>query len=151
MGASTGRDVVIEFAIADEKAIYANLTFKELGMMRGKSIKLSWDTVDTTADKSPEFTKTSLVTFKSAEFSGDGVSYGEAAHNQKELKAHVYNGASAMGFQPKAWIRQTEPDGSVTYGPFIFTEWSSDAPYGDAVTWSTSATSNGAIVYLPSA
>lgn len=149
MSASTGRDVVIEFAIADENAVYSGLVFKTLGMMRGKSIKVNWDTVDTTADKSPAFTKTSLVTFKSAEFSGDGVSYGDAAYNQKELKAHVYNGGSTMGYQPKAWIRQTEPDGSVTYGPFIFTEWSSDAPYSDAVTWSTSASSNGAIVYVP--
>jgi len=149
MSASTGRDVVIEFAIADENAVYSGLVFKTLGMMRGKSIKVNWDTVDTTADSSPAFTKTSLVTFKSAEFSGDGVSYGDAAYNQKELKAHVYNGGSSMGYQPKAWIRQTEPDGSITYGPFIFTEWSSDAPYSDAVTWSTAASSNGAIVYVP--
>lgn len=149
MGASTGRDVLVEFSIADESASYASLVWSELGMVRGKSMKLSWDTVDTTADSSPEFTKTSLVTFKSAEFSADGVSYGDAVYNQKVLKAHVYNGDASMGYQPKAWIRQTELDGSVTYGPFIFKEWSDDAPHSDAVTWSTSASSNGAVTYIP--
>jgi predicted secreted protein len=148
MTAFTGRDVLIEFAIADESATYAGLTFKTLGMMRGKGIKVSWDTVDTTADKSPQFTKTNLVTFKSAEFSGDGVSYTDAIYNQSELKAHVYNPGSATANQPKAWIRQTAPDG-VTYGPFIFNEWSSDSPFSDAVTWSTAAMSNGAITFVP--
>jgi hypothetical protein len=42
-------------------------------MMRAKGISTSWDTADTTADQSPGFTRTSLVTFKSVEFSGDGV------------------------------------------------------------------------------
>ena len=148
MSAFTGRDVLIEFAIADENATVGSLTFKTLGMMRGKGIKVSWDTVDTTADMSPEFTKTNLVTFKSAEFSGDGVAYTDAIFNQAELKAHVYNPGVGTSGQPKAWIRQTAPDG-VTVGPFIFNEWSSDSPYSDAVTWSTSAMSNGAVTFTP--
>jgi predicted secreted protein len=148
MTAFTGRDVLIEYAIADENASYAGLTFKTLGMMRGKGIKVSWDTVDTTADKSPQFTKTNLVTFKSAEFSGDGVSYTDAVYNQAELKAHVISPGVATANQPKAWVRQTSPDG-VIYGPFIFSEWSSDSPFSDAVTWSTSAMSNGAINFVP--
>ncbi|RYH58037.1 MAG: hypothetical protein EON54_11670 [Alcaligenaceae bacterium] len=48
MGAFVGRDVAIEFAIALEDADPAVLAFKPLGMMRGKSMKTSWDTVDTT-------------------------------------------------------------------------------------------------------
>jgi hypothetical protein len=68
MTAHVGRDVLIEFAIADENASEASLTWLNLGMMRGKSIKTSWDTADTTADDSPDFTKTSLVTFKNVEF-----------------------------------------------------------------------------------
>jgi len=148
MSAYTGRDVLIEFAIADENASVGGLTFKTLGMMRGKGMKVNWDTADATADKSPQFTKQSLVTFKAVEFSGDGVSYTDAIHNQAELKAHIYNPGSATANQPKAWIRQTGPDG-VTVGPFIFSEWSSDAPHDDVATWSTTAMSNGAVTFTP--
>ena len=148
MSAYTGRDVLIEFAIADEDASVGSLTWKTLGMMRGKGMKVNWDTVDATADKSPQFTKQSLVTFKAVEFSGDGVSYTDAIHNQAELKAHIYNPGSATANQPKAWLRQTAPDG-VTVGPFIFSEWSSDAPHDDVATWSTTAMSNGAVTFTP--
>jgi len=146
MGAYTGRDVLIEFAIADEDADPGSLVFKRLGMMRGKGMNVSWDTVETTADQSPEFTKTNLVTFKMVEFSGDGVSYTDEIYNQSELKGHVYNPGSATAGQPKAWIKQTAPDGT-TVGPFIFTSWESSSPYSDAVTWSTSAMSNGAVTF----
>ena len=148
MGAYTGRDVLIEFAIADEDANPATLTFKRLGMMRGKGINVNWDTVETTADQSPEFTKTYLVTFKSVEFSGDGVSYTDELYNQAELKGHIYNPGSGTANQPKAWIKETAPDG-VTLGAFIFSSWESSSPYADAVTWSTSAMSNGAVTFTP--
>jgi len=144
-----GRDVVVNFAIALESADPAGLTFKRLGMMRGKSMKTSWDTVDTTADQSPAFTKTSLVTFKAVEFSGDGVSYGEAVANQKEFKAHVINPGAGTLNQPKVWLQMIDPDGDEYEGPFIVSEWSDDRPYADAATWSITAMSNGAVVYTP--
>lgn len=147
MGAFTGRDVAVEYAIADENAIVGALVFTRLGMMRGKSMKTGWETVDTTADKSPQFTKTSLVSFKSMEFSGDGVSYDDAVHNQKVLKAHVINPGAGTANQPKVWLRMTDPDGSKYTGPFIITEWSDDRPYADAATWSISASSNGAVTF----
>lgn len=147
MGAFTGRDVAVEYAIADENATPGALTFVTLGMMRGKSMKTSWETVDTTADKSPQFTKTSLVSFKSMEFSGDGVSYDDAVHNQKVLKAHVINPSVGTANQPKVWLRMTDPDGSKYTGPFIITEWSDDRPHADAATWSISASSNGAVTF----
>jgi predicted secreted protein len=148
MVAFVGRDVAVEFAIAVEDAVPASLTYIPLGMMRGKSPKVAWEVADTTADDSPEFTKTSLVTFKSVEFSGDGVSYTDAAFNQATLKAHVYNPQVATQFQPKAWFRITGPDG-VLEGPFIITEWSDDRPYADAATWSITAMSNGAVTFTP--
>ena len=148
MPAFTGRDVLIEFAIGDENALLGALTFKRLGMMRGKGMNVNWDTVDTTADQSTAFTTTSLVTFKAVEFSGDGVAYTEAIFNQAELKAHIYNPGASTNGQPKAWIRQTAPDG-VTVGPFTFASWESASPYADAVTWSTSAMSNGNVTFTP--
>lgn len=147
MGAFTGRDVAVEYAIADENATVGALTFVRLGMMRGKTMKTSWETVDTTADKSPQFTKTNLVSFKSMEFSGDGVSYDDAVHNQKVLKAHVINPSVGTANQPKVWLRMTDPDGSKYTGPFIITEWSDDRPHADAATWSISASSNGAVTF----
>lgn len=109
MGAFTGRDVLVEFAIADENALPAGLVYKRLGMMRGKSMKTSWDTADTTADQSPQFTKTALVTFKSMEFSGDGVSYTDALYNQSEFKVNTISLGIATANQPKAWLRMTDP------------------------------------------
>jgi predicted secreted protein len=147
MPAYTGRDVLIEFAIAKEDATYAGLTWSTLGMMRDKGMDVSWDTVDATADDSPQFTKENLVTFKMVEFSGSGVSRTEALHNQKALKAHVYNPPVGTDYQPKVWIRQTAPDG-VTYGPFIVNKWSDANPYSDVGTWDITAMSNGAITFV---
>jgi predicted secreted protein len=149
MGAFTGRDVAIEFAIALEGAIPSSLTYKRLGMMRGKSMKTSWETADTTADRSPGFTKTNLVTFKSVEFSGDGVSYTETLHNQSEFKVNAISPGAPTEFQPKVWLRMTDPDGGKYEGPFIINEYSDDRPYSDAATWSISGMSNGNVAYTP--
>lgn len=144
MPAFTGRDVLVEFAIGLEAADPGTLTFKDVGMMRQKDFNVSWDTADTTADKSPDFTRTSLVTFKAIEFSGDGVSYTDTVHNQAELEAHVYSPGIATNRQPKVWFRLTFPD-CIFVGPFIVSEWSKGAAYDDAVTWSMTANSNGAV------
>lgn len=148
MSAFSGRDVAVEFAIGVETATVGALTFKNLGMMRTKSFKVSWESIDTTADDSPEFTKTSLVSFKSVEFSGDGVSYDDEVYNQSELEAHIHVPGSTTQNQPKIWLRLTFPD-AVFVGPFIATEWSRDASYTDAGTWSMAASSNGAITRTP--
>jgi predicted secreted protein len=148
MGAYTGRDNIVEYAIAKPDAVYGSLTFKRLGMVRDKGINVQWDTVDSTADMSPGFTKENLVTFKSGEFNLSGVARTEAIFNQAEVKAHVYNPGSATDNQPFVWLRQTGPDG-VTYGPFILNGWNSAAPYADVVTWETTAMSNGAINFVP--
>lgn len=150
MSAFVGRDVLVEFAIADENASIGSLTYSTLGMMRGKSMKTSWDTVDTTADDSPAFTKTNLVTFKAVEFSGDGVTYTDALYNQKTLKGHVVSPGSGTGNQPKVWLKMTDSvDGSFYEGPFIVSEWADERPYADAATWSITAMSNGDVVFTP--
>ena len=147
MGAYVGRDVAIEFAIADEDATSGSLTYKVLGMMRGKKSSVKWETADTTADLSPDFTKTNLVTFKSVEVSGDGVSYTDTAYNQNTLRAHVISPGAGTNSQPKAWLRLTDPDGSVYTGPFIFTSWEDGRQHDGASTWSVSAKSNGAVTF----
>ena len=131
MGAAVGRDTKIEFAIGVETTAPVAGDWKTLGMMRGKSMKTSWETVDTTADKSPGFTKTNLVTFKSVEFSGDGVSYDDAAYNQKIFKAQAISPGVATSNQPKVWMRLTDGNGDKYEGPFIISEYSDDRPYAD--------------------
>lgn len=149
MTAFTGRDVVVEFAIAKEDALPASLTYQRLGMMRGKEVKTSWDTADTTADQSPAFTKTQLVTFKAMEFTGDGVSYTDLVFNQNAFKVQAISPGVATDNQPKVWLRMTDPDGGVYEGPFIVTEWSDSRPHSEAATWSMSASSNGNVAFTP--
>lgn len=88
-GHSSGRDVAVFFGIACPNAKPADGDYKALGMMRGKTLSVEWETADATADKSADYTKESMVTYKSVSFSGDGVSRTEEIHNQKALKRHV--------------------------------------------------------------
>lgn len=149
MGAHIGKDVLVEFAIAPETATVGTLTWLTLGMMRGKSMKTSWETADTTADDSPDFMKTSLATFKTAEFSGDGVAYDDDVYNQEAMEALVASPGAGTGNQPKAWFRITYPSGKKYTGPFLVTEWSNDSPHDGEATWSITATGNGAVVFTP--
>ena len=148
MSAYTGRDVGVRFAVGLETDQVGSLTFKNLGMMRTKEFNVEWSTTDTTADDSPDFTETKLVTFKNVSFTGDGVSYEDAAYNQAELEAHVFSPPVATMYQPKVWLEITFPD-CVFVGPFIITKWNKGASYNEAVTWSMEAGSNGQITRTP--
>lgn len=150
MVAHVGRDVQVEFAIADENAIPASLTYAVLGMVRGKALSNKWDDVDTTADKSPDYTKTSLVTFKGVELSLDGVAYDDDIHNQEVLEGMVAAPSALTNYQPKVWFRITYPSGKKYEGPYLLTSWDNDDPYDGTATWSASAKSNGAVVFTPS-
>lgn len=145
MTAYVGRDVLIEYAEGIETVDPLTLTFKTLGMMRGKELNATWDTVDTTADKSPSFTRTSLVTFKAVEFSGDGVSYTDDVYNQLEFERHVVNPPASTGYQPKVWFRFTYPN-KIYQGPFIVSSFGNSNAYDAESTWSISANSNGDVV-----
>lgn len=145
-GAFPGRDMVCEVALAaDETATLASLSFNVVGMMRGKSLKITYDKIDTTGDSSEAQTRTGLVTFKMFAFEGDGVAYVDAVHNQKTLRAFVVDPGLAMNYQPKLWIRLTDPDGSTYVGPFIATSWEDGRTYDAEATWKWSAESNGQV------
>lgn len=148
MTAYVGRDVSVEFAIALPTANPAGLVYQMLGMMRAKDLKATWDSVDTTADKSPQYTRTSLVTFKAVEFSGDGVSYDDAVYNQLNFEKHAVNPPASTNNQPMVWLRITYPN-KVYAGPFVVAEFSNSTPFDGEATWSISAKSNGAINLTP--
>lgn len=142
-GAFTGRSVAVFYAIACPNAQPAEEDYKELGMMRGKTVSVEWETADTTADKSANYTKESVVTYKSVTFSGDGVSRTEEIYNQKDLKRHAITPDATTGNQPYVWLKLVGQD--VTEGPFLITSFSEEAPHDDVVTWSLEATSAGAV------
>lgn len=143
-GAFSGRDVAVFFAIACPNAKPADEEYQALGMMRGKTLSVEWETADATADKSADYTKESLVTYKSVTFSGDGVSRTEEIYNQKALKRHTINPGDATGGQPYVWLKIVSPV-DVTEGPFLCTNFEEEAPHDDAVTWSIECTSAGQV------
>lgn len=149
MGKYIGKSFAFEFAIAAENSSPLALTYSALGAMRDKSVKISWDTVDATADDSPANTKENLAAFKSIEISGSGVSRGAERPNQDVLEAQVNNPSAVTGNQPCVWLRLTHPSGKHYYGYFLVSEFSTDAPYADVITWSMTANSNGAVTITP--
>ena len=143
-GAFTGRDVAVFFAIACPNAKPADEDYLELGMMRGKTLSVEWETADATADKSADYTQESLVTYKSVSFSGDGVSRTEEIYNQKALKRHTINPGEATGGQPYVWLKIVSPV-DVTEGPFLCTNFEEDDPHDDVCTWSIECSSAGQV------
>ena len=143
-GSFLGRDVAVFYAIACPNAKPEESAYKALGMMRGKSLSVEWETADATADKSADYTKESLVTYKSVSFSGDGVSRTEEIHNQKALKRHVINPGETTGAQPYVWLKLVSPL-DVTEGPFLCTSFKEEDPHDDVSTWSIECESAGKV------
>ena len=148
MSDQAGKDVVVEFSVADEEVAYEDVVWTTLGMIRGKDISVAWETVDSTADDSPAATKRLRALFKTSEISLDGVSDTSSAYNLNALEQQVINPSTTTGRQPKAWLRFTyvaQADKSFA-APYMITEYSVSSPYDDIITWSLSATSIGALV-----
>lgn len=143
-GTFTGRDVAVFFAIACPNAKPEAKAYKALGMMRGKTLSVEWETADATADKSADYTKESMVTYKSVSFSGDGVSRTEEIHNQKALKRHVITPGETTRSQPYVWLKIVSPV-DVTEGPFLCTSFKEEDPHDDVSTWSIECESAGKV------
>ncbi|EME5699215.1 hypothetical protein VY440_001104 [Escherichia coli] len=143
-GSFLGRDVAVFYAIACPNAKPSDDDYKALGMMRGKTLSVEWETADATADKSADYTKESMVTYKSVSFSGDGVSRTEEIHNQKALKRHTINPGETTGNQPYVWLKIVSPV-DVTEGPFLCTSFKEEDPHDDVSTWSIECSSAGQV------
>jgi len=147
MSAHDGKTCAVSFSIQPETATPGALVWTTLGMMKTKSMKIAWDTADSTADSTPLAAKTALATRKSVTFSGDGVSYDDAAYNQRVLKAHINSPGVTTQYQPKVWVKLAYESGETYVGPYIITSLSVDSPEADVETWSIEATSNGNVAY----
>lgn len=143
-GAFTGRDVVVYYAIACPEAQPTASEYKRLGMMRGKTVGVEWDTADATGDMSAQFTKENLTTYKDVSFSGDGVTRKEDAYAQNALKRHIFNPPPETSSQPFVWLKIVSPN-DITEGPFLVTSWEDEAPHDDVATWSLEASSAGQV------
>ena len=148
MSAYDGKTCAVSFSATAEGTLPTVWT--TLGMMRTKSISGTWDTADSTADSTPNSAKTSIATRKSLSFSGDGVSYDDAAYNQRTLKSQFFNPSSTTQNQPKVWFKLVYASGESFTGPFMMTSWKDDSPEADVQTWSIEAASNGNVVYAAS-
>jgi predicted secreted protein len=149
MGAVAGRSTIIQFAAGLPTANPASLTFKSLGMLNSKTFGMEWDTFDTTADSSPDYTRTSLVSFKAVTIECDGTTYDDDIYNQDEFEDMVVSPGAGTNYQPMAWLKmiQTREDGSTVTrtGPFIVSSFNREEPFDDKSSFSFSAASNGSI------
>jgi len=130
-----GKSVLAEFALACGDVDPMTLTWLPLGAARNKSLTMSADTVDATADDSAGGFRDTLITYKTFEVSIDGVTKRDdgTTSNQQLLFNHFVTDP-----QPYVWIRLTGPINTVI-GFCILTEFSQEFPYDDIATYSITA------------
>lgn len=130
-----GKSVLAEFALACGDVDPMSLTWLPLGAARNKSLTMSADTVDATADDSAGSFRDTLITYKTFEVAVDGVTARDdgTTVNQQLLFNHFVTDP-----QPYVWIRLTGPINTVI-GFCVLTEFSQEFPYDDVATYSMTA------------
>lgn len=141
-----GKSVLAEFALACGDVDPLTLTWLPLGAARNKSLTMSADTVDATADDSVGSFRDTLITYKTFEASIDGVTKRDdgTTSNQQLLFNHFVTDP-----QPYVWIRLTGPINTVI-GFCVLTEFSQEFPYDDIATYSITASATSRPGGLPS-
>lgn len=131
--AYTGKNVLVDIAfgcgdVADPKI----LNYMPIGAMKGKSLSITQDTVDATADDTVGFFREMIGTYKDFTFSGDGVARAkDGARSNVVLLTKYY----MTNQQANVWLRITYPD--ITVWAFcLITDMSRDAPDDDVATYS---------------
>lgn len=130
-----GKDVLFEFALACGDVDPETLSWLPLGAARNKSIDISSDTVDATADDSVGSFRETLTTFKTFEVAVDGVTKRDdgTTTNQYVLFEHYITDP-----QPYVWIRLTGPIKTVV-AFCVLTSFNEAAPYDDVMTYDIAA------------
>lgn len=141
-----GKSVLAEFALACGDVDPNTLTWQPLGAARNKSLTMSADTVDATADDSVGSFRDTLITYKTFEVSIDGVTKRDdgTTSNQQLLFDHFVTDP-----QPYVWLRLTGPINTVI-GFCVLTEFSQEFPYDDIATYSITASATSRPSGLPS-
>lgn len=139
----TGREVVIEFAIGCGDVAVPEEDWLLFGAGRSKSMTLTYDTVDATADDVVGAIRDNLATWLNYELTADGVCRRtDAANtNQTALMKHFLNPVETGG-QPIIMTRVTMPDITIV-SAMLMSEFSREFPYDDVATWSISMAVTG--------
>lgn len=139
----TGREVLIEFSIACGDVPVLEEDWKLFGAGRSKSMTLTYDTVDATADDVVGAIRDNLATWLNYELTADGVCRrSDAANtNQTALMKHFLNPVETGG-QPIIMTRVTMPDITIV-SAMLMSEFSREFPYDDVATWSLSMSVTG--------
>ncbi|PXZ04341.1 phage tail tube protein [Gilliamella apicola] len=144
--AGTGRKIAVYYVIGNPDTKPAEADYKRLGMIRGKTRGVNWNTIDITGDTSPDNTTESLVTTKEKTVSFDGISRGDDIQNQGALLDHVETPSQDTDGQPYAWIKIVNPIiNRVLEGCYLLSSLTEEYPYDDVCTWSIEGTSAGDI------
>lgn len=148
--AGTGRQVAVYYAISAPDAKPADADYKRLGMIREKTRGVNWNTVDATADTSPDNTTESLATTNAKTVSFDGVTRGDDRQNQLLLLDHIDTPSDETDGQPYAWIKMVDPIiNRIIEGCYLISSLTENAPHDDVCTWSFEGTSAGKVTRTP--
>ncbi|MCO6539847.1 MAG: hypothetical protein J6569_06910 [Gilliamella sp.] len=142
--AGTGRKVGVYYSIGNPDKKPNDTDYKRLGMIRGKSRGVNWNTIDVTADTSEDGTTESMVTTKEKTVSFDGISRGDDIQTQSALLDHIESPSQDTDGQPYAWIKIVNPTiNRVIEGCYLLSSLTEEYPYDDVCTWSIEGTSAG--------
>lgn len=145
MSAFVGRGVAVYVSYSQDPTVVPN-DYVRIGAVRNKEFGPEWDTVDATADDSPNQTRENLVTFKTFNPSLSGIARTEEDRHHDAIEDYVTNPTND---QPYAWIRVERPsknDTIKTYDiPVILTSFRFTANYDQPTEWSLEAISNGGV------
>lgn len=142
--AGTGRKIAVYYKIGNPDTRPSEGDYKRLGMIRGKSRGVNWNTIDVTADTSEDGTTESMVTTKEKTVSFDGVSRGDDIQNQGVLLDHIESPSQDTDGQPYVWIKIVNPIiNRIIEGCYLLSSLTEEYPYDDVCTWSIEGTSAG--------
>lgn len=144
----TGREVLLEYVVGCGDTIPLDTDWKLIGAGRSKSMTLTYDTVDATADDVQGAIRDNLATWLNFEMTADGVCRraDTATVNQTALLRHFLN-PTETGGQPIIVIRVTMPDITIV-SAMLMSEFSREFPYDDVATWSISMAVTGSTIGL---
>lgn len=131
--AYTGRSVLVDVAfgcgdVPDPKT----LNYMPFGAMKTKSLSMSQDTVDATADDTQGFFRDMIGTYKDFTFSGDGIARAKDGSRSNVVMLTKY---FMTNQQANVWTRVTYPDITVWFYGLI-SDMSREAPDDDVATYS---------------
>ena len=135
--AYTGKNVLVDVAFGcGDVPDPRDLSFMPFGAMRTKSLNISQDTNDATADDTVGFFREMIGSYKNFTFSGDGVARAKDGSRSNVVMLTKY---FMTVQQANVWTRITYPDITVIFYGMI-NDMSRESPNDDVATYSFEVT-----------